>query len=250
MRVKDLTRLVPEAIDSQIFLALHRLEIDPRYDLAIRHTFNHDLNVEAVKHSIEIEVPKNGKKSHRGKKIKEMVHNLNIATNFFSTTYGGKLSEEMLFDTLSIIEPTVKPVAYRSPSDPMTRALGMQRIYPQNVNEQMNKFIDSNEHLFLPIDKAFHAHFHITRIHPFRDGNGRLARLVQNGMLMKAKLPPIVIEIFDRADYMDLLNSAQRSYEANNNRNTSEVSRFYSYLGIKLRDSIIDINKRLAGKNN
>ncbi|MEK6899239.1 MAG: Fic family protein [Nanoarchaeota archaeon] len=249
MRIKDLTRLVPESIDSQIFLALHRLEVDPRYDLAVRHTFNHDLNVEAVKHSIDIEFPKNGKKSHRGKNIKEMVKNLNVATNFFAMNYTGGLNEEMLFDTLSIIEPSVKPVAYRGLSDPMTRALGMQRIYPQNVDEQMQKFIDSNGHLFLPIDKAFHAHFHITRIHPFRDGNGRLARLVQNGMLMKAKLPPIVIETFDRRDYIDLLNNAQRSYEGNNNRNTSEVSRFYSYLGLKLRDSIIDINKRLVHKN-
>ena len=59
--------------------------------------------------------------------------------------------------------------------------------------------------------KALSAYIclHITfvRIHPFFDGNGRLARLVANVPVLKAGLPPIIIPREERKAYIDALSA-------------------------------------------
>jgi Fic family protein len=59
-------------------------------------------------------------------------------------------------------------------------------------------------------DQALKAYvrLHITfvRIHPFFDGNGRLARLVANFPVLKAGLPPIIIPREQRKAYIDALS--------------------------------------------
>jgi hypothetical protein len=43
------------------------------------------------------------------------------------------------------------------------------------------------------------------RIHPFFDGNGRIARLIANLPVLGAGFPPILVPISRRSDYIDLL---------------------------------------------
>jgi Fic family protein len=50
-----------------------------------------------------------------------------------------------------------------------------------------------------------HAAF--VRIHPFADGNGRMARLVANLPVLQAGLPPIVIPREQRKEYIDALSA-------------------------------------------
>lgn len=45
-----------------------------------------------------------------------------------------------------------------------------------------------------PIELAAYMHNRIVNIHPFTDGNGRTARLILNWVLLRNKLPPVVIE--------------------------------------------------------
>jgi len=52
------------------------------------------------------------------------------------------------------------------------------------------------------------AHVGFTAIHPFFDGNGRLARLVSNLPVLFAGLPPIVIPLEFREDYLKAIWSA------------------------------------------
>ena len=54
---------------------------------------------------------------------------------------------------------------------------------------------------------AYYAKVHmaVAHIHPFFDGNGRLARLISNILLLKAGLPPIVIEKSKRREYIECL---------------------------------------------
>jgi len=49
------------------------------------------------------------------------------------------------------------------------------------------------------------AHLSFVRIHPFFDGNGRIARLVANLPLLKGGHPPLLISPERRAEYIDLL---------------------------------------------
>jgi len=52
-------------------------------------------------------------------------------------------------------------------------------------------------------------HMAIAHIHPFFDGNGRLARLISNILLLKAGLPPLVIEKSQRREYIECLADYQ-----------------------------------------
>ena len=52
---------------------------------------------------------------------------------------------------------------------------------------------------------CLHATF--ARIHPFFDGNGRLARLVGNIPVLKAGLPPIIIPSEERKAYIEALSA-------------------------------------------
>jgi Fic family protein len=54
-------------------------------------------------------------------------------------------------------------------------------------------------------ENAFEAHFRLTAIHPFSDGNGRTARLLMNLMLVRGGYPPVAIGPPDRMPYLDAL---------------------------------------------
>lgn len=55
------------------------------------------------------------------------------------------------------------------------------------------------------IKAALYIHAELIRIHPFRDGNGRIARLSITYFLCKFNLPPIVFEVLQH-EYIDSLN--------------------------------------------
>ena len=49
------------------------------------------------------------------------------------------------------------------------------------------------------------AHLSFVRVHPFFDGNGRMARLLANLPVLRGGSPPIVIDVGNRASYIELL---------------------------------------------
>lgn len=49
------------------------------------------------------------------------------------------------------------------------------------------------------------VHLSFVRVHPFFDGNGRMARLLANLPVLRGGFPPIVINVKNRAHYIDLL---------------------------------------------
>ena len=55
---------------------------------------------------------------------------------------------------------------------------------------------------------AFEAHFRLTAIHPFGDGNGRTARLLMNLLLIRGGYPPVAVHPADRKAYLDSLERA------------------------------------------
>lgn len=61
---------------------------------------------------------------------------------------------------------------------------------------------------------AFEAHFRLTAIHPFGDGNGRTARLLMNLLLIRGGYPPLAVRPEDRITYLDSLERASLSGDA------------------------------------
>jgi Fic family protein len=58
------------------------------------------------------------------------------------------------------------------------------------------------------------THLSFVRIHPFFDGNGRIARLIANLPLLKGGQPPLLISPVRRAEYIDLLWNYQNAVGA------------------------------------
>ncbi|MCH7702343.1 MAG: Fic family protein [Planctomycetes bacterium] len=59
-----------------------------------------------------------------------------------------------------------------------------------------------------PVIQAIWTHWAIARIHPFMDGNGRMARLWQDLVLLQARLSCAIIRPEDRREYLDALTNA------------------------------------------
>jgi len=62
-----------------------------------------------------------------------------------------------------------------------------------------------NRHQVLMAYVQLHVSF--VRIHPFFDGNGRLARLIANIPVLKSGLPPVIISVQQRKQYIDALSA-------------------------------------------
>jgi len=59
-----------------------------------------------------------------------------------------------------------------------------------------------------PIILAAEFHYKFVRIHPFDDGNGRVARVLMNFILMKFDYPPVIIKTEDKENYFSALRLA------------------------------------------
>ncbi|MFZ4799669.1 MAG: Fic family protein [Bacteroidia bacterium] len=81
---------------------------------------------------------------------------------------------------------------------------------PEEVAAEMEKLVNwhNQEKELSPEDLAAYLHYRFVRIHPFDDGNGRVARLLMNYVLLKHHLPPVIIKSADKANYLLALNKA------------------------------------------
>ncbi|MCX6821136.1 MAG: Fic family protein [Candidatus Aenigmarchaeota archaeon] len=68
-----------------------------------------------------------------------------------------------------------------------------------------------NKKKFKPLVLAAIIHNQFEYIHPFRDGNGRVGRLLLNFILMRNGYPPISITLEDRAEYYRTLQEYSRN---------------------------------------
>ena len=87
---------------------------------------------------------------------------------------------------------------YASPEE--TPALMTDLVNWYNSEEEIGKLT--------PIELAALFHYRYIRIHPFEDGNGRIARMMANYILSRHGLPMIVIRSRKKQDYLEALHQA------------------------------------------
>ena len=96
----------------------------------------------------------------------------------------------------SVITVTGEPFEYASPEE--TPALMTDLVEWYNAEEQKGALS--------PIELATVLHYRYIRIHPFEDGNGRMARLLVNYILTRHHYPMIVVKSHDKNHYLTALN--------------------------------------------
>lgn len=119
-------------------------------------------------------------------------------------------------DILSLHQITLKGISehwagrYKSSEN---RIIGsrLKTTPPYKVQSEMGNLVyqlNINPEKYSPIELAAFAHHEIARIHPFVDGNGRVARLLCNLILMREGYLPIIIRNKDRKKYFACLEKA------------------------------------------
>jgi Fic family protein len=58
-------------------------------------------------------------------------------------------------------------------------------------------------------DLSFEAHFRLVTIHPWSDGNGRVARLIMNLVQMEGGVPPTIVRSDHKVGYIEALRKSQ-----------------------------------------
>lgn len=109
----------------------------------------------------------------------------------------------------------IVPGEYKTTSNHVETSTGEIRFYssPEATPSEMadlvawyRKSLESGDLHPLILAATFHYRFVV--IHPFDDGNGRMARLLMNLILTQAGYPPIVVQLDDKGEYLLALEQA------------------------------------------
>lgn len=98
----------------------------------------------------------------------------------------------------SVITPTGERFEYASPEEtPMLMSALLEWYRDEEAKGELS-----------PLDLAALFHYRYIRIHPFEDGNGRIARLMMNFIFARHGYPLVVIPTKTKQQYLDALSSS------------------------------------------
>ena len=91
-----------------------------------------------------------------------------------------------------------------------------------------------------PIEIAAQFHKHFIFLHPFRDGNGRLGRLLSNFILVKFNHPMLIIDRIDREEYINALRQCRDSH------NTAPMVAFFFKTAISRMEAELNQKREMS----
>jgi hypothetical protein len=203
-------------------------------DLVNHKRIIHDLDSSILHHSLSLEVNtsypffKDSKKIRKIRKKMRDSH-LNAWTYALDNIGNTQSYDHTDLNVLAkLIEPSqvIHPIkGYRTYSVSISGATH-DTIEPYCIYGEMSEIIEKVDSMKSPLEKAIYSHFHIARVHPFEDGNGRTARIVQNSLLCGANLLPINVAPFQRDLYIAILDDAVNDYNSKDSHYLYSFSEF------------------------
>ena len=188
---------------------------------------------------------------------------LNQAWEYAIQNFDGRLNPDLICKVVAMIDSTSnairsgfgKEVArseYRNDSVRILDRDAVLPVRPEKIVYQVNELCDLLDTGMHPVEKAALSHFHLVRIHPFEDGNGRTARLVQNLFLHHENYPPAIVNVQNRLFYFGLLRRAMQSYYARTAEGISDKATpceitFNNYIASGVHDACIEAQRMIHG---
>lgn len=100
--------------------------------------------------------------------------------------------------------PDKSPGQYKAEAN---RAGGTMFVAPDLVRGTLEQGFKTYRSLATPFQRAVFMMFLVAEVHPFADGNGRLARIMMNAELVAAREQRIVVPTIYRANYLSALKA-------------------------------------------
>lgn len=143
----------------------------------------------------------------------------------------------------SVITQTGERFEYASPEE--TPSLMSDLVEWYNAEEQKGK-------LNL-IELCALFHYRYIRIHPFEDGNGRMARLLVNYILTRHHYPMVVVQSSDKASYLTALSLCDANVglvpSEGAHADINQIEPFVSYIKVCLQRALQTCIKAAKGES-
>lgn len=111
--------------------------------------------------------------------------------------------------------PLIRGAWKKLPNHPERGGITYHYCPPEQVDSEMDRLCAIHaEHVSKRVPSEVQAawlHHRFTQIHPFQDGNGRIARAIASLVLIKDGLFPLVVTRDDREAYLNALKAADES---------------------------------------
>ena len=181
----------------------------------------------------------------------ESLERLKQAWGLAQLRYQGELHDDLLTGVANTVNNTLGMNGYRTTSAMITAEHPVIAIRPEKIQPQLQtlfEYIQTGN--FHPVEQATLAHFHIARIHPFSDGNGRTARIIQNAILSYHGYPPATVTAEERSLYINLIAKAREGFIERESEAPTELAwqrphaisnrefAFFTYLGSRVNMSL------------
>ncbi len=218
--------------------------------LTAQHSLERVFEEDANFHSAQLELPvfqlygprtKAVKKREIKKATKATLERLKRAWAWAKGSYNG-VSQDFIQGIAARIDPSLEQAEgkakYRARSINVSGS-AYTRTNPEKIAREIGEVLEVVGRGELhPVEAAALLHFHVLRVHPFEDGNGRTSRVLQNVYLVRNDLPPALIERGERELYNRLVEEAVGGHRMrtalSRGRISEEEQRFYEFVGSKV----------------
>lgn len=150
----------------------------------------------------------------RGKKLREIheIENFRRISRFIRN-YKGDINLEMVLKLHSLVQRNIDDEQAGNLRRIGVGVVGSKfepppAIFIKDELRELIKWYKENPDELPPFELAGIFHYRFVHIHPFTDGNGRVARELLNFILGKHGYPPLIVEVSDREDYLERLQIA------------------------------------------
>lgn len=202
-----------EAIKKYPKIALEKIE----RDFTIKFTYNTNA-IEGNRISlIETAALLNKNITPQGKSLREIheITNTEDALNF-TKNFRGEISKRLVCKLHKIMMNNIddETAGKMRSFDVAIQGANWLPVRGREVKQKFRELMQwhkENKKKLHPIELAAITHLKFIEVHPFGDGNGRIARLITNQILMKNCYPPINIKEKDTIEYVKILQYAQNN---------------------------------------